>query len=616
MTSFWSAVINAAILGALLSLAVWFALRMTSRNNLDAATRHAIWWIVLLSTLVLPLSLVPWRASLQAQTSRLTAPISHPRYFRYDTPVERNASTPVLSLPLEIPASPLLRVILIFWMAASLLLLARVFISYAALYRRTARATTASPELNLRLTGWLAQCGSSRTGARLATSGEIEIPIATGPFCTSILIPQKLFDAMTDTDLEQICLHEAAHLARRDDYALFLQRIIEALFALHPVVRFVTRQIDLEREIACDDMVVGSSDQARSYADCLTRTVACCGGVRTSLAAANVADGRSHLSRRIELLVDKTRTRRIHLFKTRLAVTAIILISAAGLLTRAPLFIAFAAPQTPTDKPPQLMAQAQPPAQLAPTQPATPKEQTPFELERQLANSQLQARQLDAAIATYRDVLTKTDDLKVKAALWISLSQAYRYKGDFADGIATLEKAFEQLPDNAAIATNLALLYEAQNDNIHARHYYERAVAIDPSNPLALNNLAYLLTETNGDLDLALTYARAAQQKLPNFLEVNDTIGWIYLKKNMTSDALGSFKILIDATPNNPEYRYHYAMALFQSGNRVDALEECKSALRILNDGKAGAGPIAVDTRALMDKIAPIMDPRGDFEVK
>ena len=32
-----------------------------------------------------------------------------------------------------------------------------------------------------------------------------------------------------------------------------VQRILEALFALHPMVRWIARRIDLEREIACDD---------------------------------------------------------------------------------------------------------------------------------------------------------------------------------------------------------------------------------------------------------------------------------------------------------------------------------------------------------------------------
>jgi beta-lactamase regulating signal transducer with metallopeptidase domain len=56
MTAFWSAAINGAILSALLTIVVWVALRITPRRALNAATRYAIWWIVLLATLALPLS--------------------------------------------------------------------------------------------------------------------------------------------------------------------------------------------------------------------------------------------------------------------------------------------------------------------------------------------------------------------------------------------------------------------------------------------------------------------------------------------------------------------------------------------------------------------------------
>ena len=65
-------------------------------------------------------------------------------------------------------------------------------------------------------------------------------------------------------------VHEAAHLARWDDYGLLAQRFIEALFPWHPVVRWITRQMDLEREVACDDFVVEATGQARQYASCLT----------------------------------------------------------------------------------------------------------------------------------------------------------------------------------------------------------------------------------------------------------------------------------------------------------------------------------------------------------
>lgn len=597
MTIFWSAIINGAILSALLSVLVWFALRITPRHALNAATRHAIWWIVLSATLALPLPYAQWPLIKPARAATQSA-IGLTRNPPWDTSDSQSTNTSAYTLPIQIPASQLLRPILIFWICTALLLLARVFISYATLYRRSLRAAQTPPQLNRRLEAWLTRSGSRRQGTRLAISTEIEIPIATGPFSSAVLIPAKLFESMSDEDLDQIGLHEAAHLARHDDCTLLLQRMIEAVFALHPVVRWLTRQIDLEREIACDDIVAASPEHARTYADCLTRTVALCGGVRTSLAAANVADGRSHLSRRIELLVDKTRNTRVHLTKTRLATIAIVLLAVTGLLAQTPLLIAIGAPA-------KLLAQLQPAPEFHPD--PAPSELMPFGQELAEAHSQLQSRHFDQAIAIYEHLLTETTDLSVKTTLWTSLAEACRYKGDFKTSIAILEEAFEQLPNNASIAANLGILYESQKDNIHARQYYERSLAINPDNPLVLNNLAYLVTETGGDLDQALAYARSAQQKLPDFAEVNDTIGWIYLKKNLISDALGVFKILVDNAPNNPEFRYHYALALYKDGNDVDALTQCKTALTYMPK-EIFANPLFADIHTLMDKIAPIID--------
>ena len=566
MTTFWSAIINSAILSAALTISVWIVLRVTPRRTLNAVTRHAIWWLVLIATLALPLASVKL-------THRHAIPQTAITNAVRGLPWDQSASTaPIatraVTLPLEIPASKWLRPMLLFWIATSLLLLARVILSYAALYRRSARATSVPHEIGNRLEAWLAHSGSARKGARLAISHEIEIPIATGPFRSAVLIPVKLFEAMTDTDLDQIGRHEAAHLARRDDCTLFAQRIVEALFVLHPVVRWVTRQIDLEREIACDDRAAGSQEQARSYADCLTRTVALCGGVRTSLAAANVADGRSHLSRRVELLVERGRPKQVSLLKGRCAVIAIALIGVASLLAKTPLLLAFSTPRTANPTlalHPQILAQSAPPA--------------PFVEQQNAGAKELADRHFDEAIATFTRLIAVAPDNRTKGDLYSHVGEAYRLKGDFPAAINAMEQAAALLPDSAAVFTNLGLLYDAQGKFPQARRDYERALAINPNNPLVLNNLAYMLTETGGDLDLALTYARTAQQKMPNFNEVNDTIGWIYLKMGLISDAAGAFKILTDAQPEVAEFHYHYALALSQQSNTQDAFDECRLAL-------------------------------------
>jgi predicted Zn-dependent protease len=60
---------------------------------------------------------------------------------------------------------------------------------------------------------------------------------------------------------------------------------------------------------------------------------------------------------------------------------------------------------------------------------------------------------------------------------------------------------------------------------------------------------------------------------------VKDTIGWIYMKKNMPESAIDELKPLVQQAPLNPIYHYHYAMALNQKGDTVNAKAECQLAL-------------------------------------
>jgi Flp pilus assembly protein TadD len=123
------------------------------------------------------------------------------------------------------------------------------------------------------------------------------------------------------------------------------------------------------------------------------------------------------------------------------------------------------------------------------------------------------------------------------------------------------------------------MLYEMVGKRDLARKYYEMSIKTDPNNPLALNNLAFLISEMNGDLNQALTYAERAKQRMPDHPEVNDTLGWIYLKKNLTDNAIDTFRTLVVQDPLNPLYHYHYAVALMQKGDRETAKKECVSAL-------------------------------------
>jgi tetratricopeptide (TPR) repeat protein len=209
-----------------------------------------------------------------------------------------------------------------------------------------------------------------------------------------------------------------------------------------------------------------------------------------------------------------------------------------------------------------------------------------LDLQRELGNAQADAGQYDVAIQTFQSVLPKVTDARARGDILTRIGQAYRMKHDTQHSIDAFESAAKELPNNPPILTNLAELYSEQANYGKSRQYYETALKVEPNNPVALNNLAYLLADTNGDLDLALTYATRAKQRLPDHPEISDTLGWIYLKKNLTDSALDTFRRLVTQSPDNATYHYHYAIALSKKGDRDTARRECQAALSDKPSGK------------------------------
>lgn len=94
-------------------------------------------------------------------------------------------------------------------------------------------------------------------------------PCAIGYFKPVILLPLAVLTGMTQTQIEMILLHELAH-ARRQDYAIGLvQSIIKTLFFFNPFLRWISNQIDKEREHACDDIAVAISKNPVLFAHTL-----------------------------------------------------------------------------------------------------------------------------------------------------------------------------------------------------------------------------------------------------------------------------------------------------------------------------------------------------------
>jgi Flp pilus assembly protein TadD len=119
--------------------------------------------------------------------------------------------------------------------------------------------------------------------------------------------------------------------------------------------------------------------------------------------------------------------------------------------------------------------------------------------------------------------------------------------------------------------TMVGLLLQIEGDQAGARDRFEHVLRIDPEAAVAANNLAWIYAVTGGNLDVALQWAQTAARRLPGVAEVNDTLGFIYYKKNLSSLAVSRLKSCVTQQPHNPVFQYHLGLAYAGSGDEVQA---------------------------------------------
>ncbi len=97
----------------------------------------------------------------------------------------------------------------------------------------------------------------------------LAVPVLIGIVRPLILLPPAALCGWSVEQLEMVLLHELAHLRRWDNLVNLIQRIIESLLFFHPVVWWLSDWVRLERELCCDQLVVGRIGQPLAYAEML-----------------------------------------------------------------------------------------------------------------------------------------------------------------------------------------------------------------------------------------------------------------------------------------------------------------------------------------------------------
>jgi beta-lactamase regulating signal transducer with metallopeptidase domain len=338
-------IVDCLVVGTLIALFAGMALTFARRTS--SGTRFAVWFSTLMAIATLPLlSGISWSHSGNLAQSSLNRPA------------------------IMLPESCALDVF-IAWALIATWFLVRVGLGLTHLHALRSRCEPVDVNsLDFAVRETLSR---AHRQVALCVSDDVSAPTAIGFGRPAILIPRWLMTDMSAPELNQILLHELAHLSRRDDWTNLAQKIVAAIFFFHPAVWWIEKRISLEREMACDDTVLAQTSQPRAYAECLAR-LAEKSFFRRSMALAQAAVGRiRQTSLRIAQILNPSRSAiTARSWKPAVAVVAGFSIACAIGVSRAPQLIAFQNQASLNFRPSLPVASNSLPAQMDSLQSAQP----------------------------------------------------------------------------------------------------------------------------------------------------------------------------------------------------------------------------------------------------
>jgi tetratricopeptide (TPR) repeat protein len=166
------------------------------------------------------------------------------------------------------------------------------------------------------------------------------------------------------------------------------------------------------------------------------------------------------------------------------------------------------------------------------------------------------------------------------------------------EALADIERAVSREPNYPKSWMMKGALHDARGERDKANESYRKVLELTPDFIPALNNLAWNLAESGGDINEALKFAERAVELSPKSATLNDTLGWIYVKKGAFLKAVAHLETAAGPLGKDPRVQYHLARAYAGAGYEDKARKALERAL-------AAAPPFAgeEDARALLQEL-------------
>lgn len=212
---------------------------------------------------------------------------------------------------------------------------------------RRAKMTSIVPSLGLQsLFAKLRDALAAKRHVQLRISDAHHTAVLLGFAHPVVLLPSEMDADGNEGEVELVLRHELAHVVRRDDWYNLAQQVVQCALFFNPAVWWICSKLSLEREIACDDCVLDGNRRPRAYALALANAA---GRIhhRRHLLAPGVSNNNSQLQQRITMILNTHRDRSPRLARRRLGYFTTAAALLAALAISAGPRLVLAQPQAP-----------------------------------------------------------------------------------------------------------------------------------------------------------------------------------------------------------------------------------------------------------------------------
>jgi Zn-dependent protease with chaperone function len=245
--------LNWLVQGALVAMAAAAALRLMPAS--PAQARYRFIWAAYLLVLALPALQLVWTGAIDVPAVELSS-----------IPAD-----PVLTMPAAWWTSPAaVMSLLIAWSGVHGV---RLVAGAVALRRARRHGRPCPRDVLTGLPHWPHLNATGRP-TRVVLSTQVRFAAVLGCGSPIVALAPWLIEQLSAADLDRILVHEWAHVQRRDDVMQVVQRIVRAIVGWHPAAWWLERQLEFEREMACDEVAVAVTGSTKAYAACLATLAA------------------------------------------------------------------------------------------------------------------------------------------------------------------------------------------------------------------------------------------------------------------------------------------------------------------------------------------------------